>query len=108
MLLGLVVSTTDAAASLAARIQLAFESDAIPAAAATAVPAADFATNAAPELVPIAALALPPPEAAEVVDLEAKPSAKRAVTAPRPVKRVVARPIVRAAEAPPIRLRSPY
>lgn len=110
VILGLVVSTTDAAASLAARIQLAFESEAIPAAAATAVPATDFAANAAPELVPVDALA--PPPSAEVVQLEAKPTTDRAAVAPRPVRtigRATTRlPASRGATAPPIRLRSPY
>jgi hypothetical protein len=103
--LGLVASTTDAAAAVAARIQLAFEGDVIPPAAADATPAERPAVTQA-----FAAPATP----ADDIDLElpATPAESPAVASPAPRHVAKARAAVHAApRAPrfaPIRLRSPY
>lgn len=100
VILGLVASTTDAAESIAARIQLALQADAIPAAAADpAPPAANVADTAT-------ATTQEAPTQPDVIELE--PPGARVAAAPHPTKRFVARPVARPVSSTPIRLRSPY
>lgn len=101
LLLGLAFSTTDAAATVASRIHMAFEGDDIPAAAADPAPPSAVLSQAVAE--PPAAIEAPE---APVVDLEL-PATPPQHAAPR----AHARPARMARPAPlpmPIRLRSPY
>ena len=116
VILGLVASTTDAAESIAARIHLAFQADAIPAAAADpAIPGAAAADPTTPTAVQTSLTDTATREdatqaAPALVELETPAAQPGALPAARavPVKRFVARPVARPASSMPIRLRSPY